>query len=278
MSERATVRKLVTEAQVLLRLDTDRVRVLELVTAADAMLADMDADAEARADSYASVSALWLDLGDEQRSEQRIVQAIEAETQVTPARPVILGTRRLFYAKLLHAQRRFADAARHASEGLAIYAHGVAPDHPELARLKVYFAPILKDAPERPSVVGALRAMGERLCAVATGSEAEIRSALGIPTTPPPLGASECLVTAGELSRASVELRFAVGTLTRRELDETFGPANVLPRTGPFASHTLGYAIRVPGRPARISLYALFATTPETETSAKSVLLRIDPA
>ncbi|GAA2344893.1 hypothetical protein GCM10010170_030690 [Dactylosporangium salmoneum] len=278
MIERATVKNLVTGARVQLRLEQDRVRALELVTAADAMLADIDADAQARADMYASVSALWLDLGDERRSEQRIVQAIEAEAQVTPARHVILGTRRLFYAKLLHAQRRFADAARHASEGLAIYAQGVEPDSPELARLKVHFAPILQDAPERSSVAGALRAMGERLCAVATGSEAEIRGALGIPTTPPPLGASECLVTAGELSRASLELRFTAGTLTRRELDETFGPAHVLPRTGPFASHTLGYALRVPGTPARISLYALFATTPGPGTSAKSILLRIDPA
>ncbi|MFF5232824.1 hypothetical protein [Dactylosporangium sp. NPDC000521] len=278
MSERATVEKLVKEARIQLRVKKDRVRALEAVTAADAMLADMDADVKVRADIYASVSSLWLDLGDEQRSEQRIVQAIEAEAQVTPAQPVILGTRELFYAKLLHARQRFADAARHASEGLAIYAQGVEPNHPELARLRAYFAPILKHTPDQPPVVGALRAIGERLCAVATGSEVEIRSALGIPATPPPLGASECLVTAGELSRASVELRFPVGTLTRRELDEAFGPADVLPRTGPFASHTLGYGLRLPDAPARISLYARFVTTPEPETSVKSVLVRIDPA
>jgi hypothetical protein len=64
---------------------------------------------------------------------------------------------------------------------------------------------------------------------VATGGEAEIHGALGVPTNPPPLGASECLVTAGELSRAGVELRFPAGALTRRELDETFGAADVLP-------------------------------------------------
>ncbi|GAA2631027.1 hypothetical protein GCM10010399_73810 [Dactylosporangium fulvum] len=274
MSERATVETLVTEARIQLRVKKDRVRALELVTAADAMLADT----KVRADIYASVSSLWLDLGDEQRSEQRIVQAIEAEAQVTPARPVILGTHKLFYAKLLHAQQRFADAARHASEGLAIYTQGVEPNHPEFARLRADLAPILKHTPDRPSVAGALRTAGERLCAVVTGSEAEIHSALGIPTTPPPSGASECLVTAGELSRASVELRFPAGTLTRRELDETFGPATVLPRTGPLASHTLGYELRVPGAPARINLYARFATTPEPATSVTSVLLRIDPA
>ncbi|MFD0585503.1 hypothetical protein [Dactylosporangium darangshiense] len=51
---------------------------------------------------------------------------------------------------------------------------------------------------DEPSVAGELREMGERLCAVATGGEAEIHGALGIPADPPPLGASECLVTAGE--------------------------------------------------------------------------------
>ncbi|GAA4251189.1 hypothetical protein GCM10022255_042810 [Dactylosporangium darangshiense] len=131
---------------------------------------------------------------------------------------------------------------------------------------------------DEPSVAGELREMGERLCAVATGGEAEIHGALGIPADPPPLGASECLVTAGELSRASVELRFPAGALTRSELDETFGAADVLPRTGAFASHTLGYQLRVSGAPARISLYARFAATPEPETSVNSVLLRIDPA
>ena len=37
-----------------------------------------------------------------------------------------------------------------------------------------------------------LRSIAERLCAVATGREQEIRNALAIPITPPPLGAREC--------------------------------------------------------------------------------------
>jgi nucleotide-binding universal stress UspA family protein len=144
MSERATVKKLVTEARIQLRAKKARDRALELATAADAMLADMQVDAKARADIYASVASLWLELGDEPRSEQRILQAIETEAQLAPARPVILGTQKLFYAKLLYAQQRFADAARYATEGLAIYAQGVAPNHPELARIRADLAPILK--------------------------------------------------------------------------------------------------------------------------------------
>jgi hypothetical protein len=143
MSDRATIKKLLSEARIQLRAKRDRVRALELVTAADAMIADIDADTTARADIYAYAASLWLDLGDQQRSEQRIVQAIETEAQVTPARPIILGTHKLFYAKLLYAQQRLADAARQASQGLAIYAQGVAPDYPELARIRADLAPIL---------------------------------------------------------------------------------------------------------------------------------------
>jgi hypothetical protein len=162
MSERPTVKKLVSEARIQLRVKKDRVRALELATAADAMLADMDADAKVRADIYASVAALWLELGDEQRSELRIVQAIETEAHVTPARLVILGTHKLFYAKLLHAQQRFADAARHANEGLAIYAQGVEPKSPELARVRADLAPILKHTPDQPSVERPMRGSDPR--------------------------------------------------------------------------------------------------------------------
>src|SRR5690242_20721931 len=119
MTERPTVGSLVRQARSELRGKSDRVHALELVRAADAMLADPDADANVPADVYASLSSLWLDLGDERRSEELIVRAIEVEAQVTPVRPVILGTRKLFYAKLLHARQRYADAARQASDGLA---------------------------------------------------------------------------------------------------------------------------------------------------------------
>ncbi|GIF50337.1 hypothetical protein DFJ67_2422 [Asanoa ferruginea] len=275
MTERAPVAALVTEARVQLRVKKDRAHALELVAAADARLAGLDADG---ADIYASVASLWLELGDELRSEHRITQAIRSGEQATPVQPVILGTHKLFYAKLLRAQQRFGDAARQAGEGVAIYARGVDPESPELARLRAFFEPFLAHTvtPDPRSVVGGLQAMAVRLCSVATGSAAEIHSALGIPTNPPPLGASECLVDAGELSMASVELRFPAGTLTRRDLDDTFGPPNVLPRTGAFASHVLNYDLRTPGTPARISLFARFADDPTA--SAKSVLLRIDRA
>lgn len=146
MSDRRAVETLVREARVALRVKKNHVRALELLTAADAMLADITTDAMVRADIYASAASLWLDLGDEQRSEKWIVEAIKVDGQVIPARPVIRGTHKLFYAKLLYAQKRFAEAAQQASEGLAIYAEGVEPDYPELARVRADVALILAGA------------------------------------------------------------------------------------------------------------------------------------
>lgn len=150
MSDRPAVETLVREARVALRVKKNPVRALELLTAAEALLADVSTDAAQRADIYAAASSLWLDLGDEQRSDKWIVEAIEADGQVIPARPIIHGTHKLFYAKLLYAQQRFADAARQASEGLAMYAEGVQPDDPEPARVRADVAPILRrvDSPD----------------------------------------------------------------------------------------------------------------------------------
>lgn len=123
-----------------------------------------------------------------------------------------------------------------------------------------------------------LRAIAIRLCGVASGLEDEIRVSLALPTTPPPLDARECELTAGVLSRASVELRFSPGQLARGDLDSTLGQAEVLPRTGPGAAHNLVYAVRVAGAPACIGVFAAFRESPQATSDVKGVLLRIDPA
>jgi len=123
-----------------------------------------------------------------------------------------------------------------------------------------------------------LRSMAARLCAVATGAEAEIRSALAMETEPAPLGAREIEVSGGVLSRASVEIRFSPPVLTRADLDGVFGRAEASPRTGPGAAHVLAYDVRVAGKPARVSVFARFAEPPQPTSGAKSILLRIDPA
>jgi hypothetical protein len=137
--------------------------------------------------------------------------------------------------------------------------------------------PFARPAPAR-SDAALLRAMAERLCAVAKGNADEIRRALSMPLEPPPLGASEVLVTAGVLSVAAVELRWSPPRFTRAQLDGVFGQGQALPRTGPGASHEIAYAVAVAGSPAKLTVFASFARHPAPEVAAKNVVLRIDPA
>jgi hypothetical protein len=123
-----------------------------------------------------------------------------------------------------------------------------------------------------------LRDIARRLCAVATGAEPEIRTALTGPVTPAQLGAHECEVTGGVLSRASVELRFSEVAMRRDDLDIVFGTPAVLPRTGPGAAHHLAYDVRVNGAPACVAMFASFAEQPQAKSGVKRILLRIDPA
>ena len=123
-----------------------------------------------------------------------------------------------------------------------------------------------------------LRTLAERLCAVANGGAEEIRRALAMPLDPPPLGAREVEVTAGVLSVAAVELRWSPPLFTRAQLDGVFGQGQALPRTGPYASHVIAYTVAVAGSPAKVTVFASFARSPEPEVAAKNVLFRIDPA
>ena len=127
------------------------------------------------------------------------------------------------------------------------------------------------------SDVRQLRSMAQRLCNVATGSEEEIRSALGVATEPPPLGAAYCDVSPGLLSRASVELQFKPPLFTRAHLDREFGVSEALPRTGPGAAHVLMWDVTCEGTPAKVAVFARFTESPTATSGPKSVLLRIDP-
>jgi hypothetical protein len=123
-----------------------------------------------------------------------------------------------------------------------------------------------------------LRSLAERLCQVRTGTEAEIRAALAVPTAPAPLGARDLVITAGALSVAAVDLKFASPAFTRADLDAIFGDAQTMPRTGPNAAHVLSYSVAGPGAPARVSVFARFFEPPQPSTGARTLFLRIDPA
>src|SRR6185295_7082648 len=103
---------------------------------------------------------------------------------------------------------------------------------------------------ESPLLLAEIRAIAERLCRVSTGSESEIRMELEMPVEPPPLGATRAEVAAGVLSRASLQLWFAQGAITRSALEREFGVGNLLPRTGPGAPQVFAWDVPVTGAPA----------------------------
>lgn len=123
-----------------------------------------------------------------------------------------------------------------------------------------------------------LRRLAERLCAVELGSESEMRTALGVPVDPPPLGASHCYLRGGPLSLATVELQFESPKLIRAELDSILGEGELLPRTGPGARFVLAYEVQVAGAPAMVRIFARFSEPPQAASALLGVTLRIDPA
>jgi len=139
-----------SKARMLQRAKQDLVGARALALQADELLDHMDGPLDRRADVYAGMAVIWRDLGEADRCEAMIVTAIALEAEVEPARPIWLGTHKLFYADFLHRQRRFAEAVQHGTEGVAIYARGIEPDHPELAALRAIVAGFVRDARANP--------------------------------------------------------------------------------------------------------------------------------
>lgn len=127
----------------------NRERALELTQQANELVPYMVGDVEDQLGVYELLAARWNQLGEPARAEPFIIQMLQLETGLPERRPVILGTRHLFYAKFLFEQRRFAQAAQHAREGLALYAEGVPPDDKELAYIRTLMQPVLR-AGEQP--------------------------------------------------------------------------------------------------------------------------------
>ncbi|NVB77366.1 MAG: hypothetical protein HOV81_03140 [Kofleriaceae bacterium] len=126
--------------------------------------------------------------------------------------------------------------------------------------------------------VEVLHMWAERLCRATSGAAEDLLTAIGAAMKPPPLGATETRVRGGEVGLANIELELPPNTVTKADLDETFGESTKLPRTGPGAPHILSYGIDDPGQPSRCTVFASFATTPEGTSSVKSVMLRLDRA
>jgi hypothetical protein len=147
----ADVDRLRFEARYCLRAKQERERALALALEAYAMLDRMDATDLERGDACAGLSSLFLDLGDDERCESLAIQAIQIEAALDQPRPVLLGTRQLFYAMFLHERGRFVEAGRQATDGLTWYARGVAADDRELAYVRTHMEPVLRAAREHPA-------------------------------------------------------------------------------------------------------------------------------
>jgi len=110
----------------------------------------IDGPAVELADLCERLYGLMQDLGDDARCERLVQKALALEVALEPARPVVLGTRQLFYATFLHRLHRYGEAGRLATEGLASYARGVPAGDRELAYLCSLMEPIQRDAREHP--------------------------------------------------------------------------------------------------------------------------------
>jgi hypothetical protein len=124
----------------------DAAEARELVDAALALVDELELSDAQRAEVYESFASRLQQLGDDERCESFMVKAIELEAGVVPVRPVILGTRHMFYALFLHRSGRLHEAAWQATTGSDWYARGSAPDDRELARVRADAARIVRDA------------------------------------------------------------------------------------------------------------------------------------
>ncbi len=123
------------KARIAIRVNKNRERARELVERVHADLASLRGPAKELAELHASLANTFEDLGDD-RAGALIARAIEIESTVEPARPVILGTHKLFYANWLLTHERWADAERLAFDGARTYAEGTTEQDPELERVR----------------------------------------------------------------------------------------------------------------------------------------------
>jgi len=113
-----------------------------------------------------------------------------------------------------------------------------------------------------------------RLSYAKSTDEQGLAAAIGVPLSPPPLGASRVIVRGGMVPK--VEFVLPQGVFVRGDFDARIATAQELPLTGPFASFQLAYRVEPPGASRRCTMIASFEDKPVTDTPAVGVLLRVD--
>jgi hypothetical protein len=142
---------LLGEARYRLRAKDDRDHALATANRVYDMVDHIDGSDVELADLYERLYVLLQDLGNDERCEQLVQKTLALEATLDPPRPVVLGTRQLFYAMFLHRLHRYGEAGRFATDGLASYALGVPTGDRELGYLRSLMEPIQRDAREHPA-------------------------------------------------------------------------------------------------------------------------------
>lgn len=132
---------LLTEARIAFERDRDAVRARELVDRAIAAMTERTAELCGR------IAARLVMLGDRERAVPFAREAIELDATGSS---IVVGTRHMFYAKLLHELRRWREAAHYAGEGARLYALGCAADDRELAFVRADAARIIASYSTEP--------------------------------------------------------------------------------------------------------------------------------
>jgi len=120
-----------------------------------------------------------------------------------------------------------------------------------------------------------LREMADRLRSATTADEPDLRSVLGIPLEPPPLGAVSYRF--GGPPIPVFELTLPEGVLERSDVEQVFGEGEWVPLM-PYGDHKLAFYVPADRTPWKVALFASFHVQPEASTPVKSLLLRLDPA
>ncbi len=150
MSIAERISDLLTEARY--RLESGkRALAVELTEQASRALENLDPSHPQRGEACADLSAMLRDLGDHQRCETLVKEAIALETSRESPQQIILGTRQLFYAMFLHDRGRLAEAAEQAAAGVASYARGTSSEDKELGVVREMAAKIIRDAQGHPA-------------------------------------------------------------------------------------------------------------------------------
>jgi hypothetical protein len=120
-----------------------------------------------------------------------------------------------------------------------------------------------------------VRSWAEQLCSAPGTTMDDLVATLGVPTSPPPLGAAE--VDLDDRFDPTIELWLTHGAPARRQLDARLGAAEELVRIHWDSYRVLQYHVAVPGAALQVTVTASFPWDHGDATGARSLSLSLHP-